>query len=59
MILDHVDQAVRRGKSYVYLGYWVRGCSKMDYKSRFRPLEILGPSGWEPITNSARQDRDL
>ncbi|MFP3944959.1 MAG: arginyltransferase, partial [Alphaproteobacteria bacterium] len=49
MILDHVEQALRRGKAYVYLGYWVRGCSKMDYKARFRPLEILGPDGWKEM----------
>lgn len=54
MILDHVEQAVRRGKSYVYLGYWVRGCAKMDYKSRFRPLEVLGPGGWEEMGDGDR-----
>ena len=31
---------------YVYLGYWVRSSPKMDYKSRFRPLELLKPGGW-------------
>lgn len=46
MILDHVRQAKERGLPYVYLGYWVRGSEKMDYKARFRPLEALGPEGW-------------
>ena len=49
MVLDHIRQAQDRGDSFVYLGYWVAGCSKMDYKARFRPLEALGPSGWRPI----------
>ena len=36
MILDHVRAARARGLPYVYLGYWVRGSDKMDYKVRFR-----------------------
>jgi arginine-tRNA-protein transferase len=47
MILDHVAAAKARGLPYVYLGYWVRGSQKMDYKIRFAPLEALGVDGWE------------
>ncbi|BBE70730.1 arginyltransferase [Oharaeibacter diazotrophicus] len=47
MILDHVRRARARGLPYVYLGYWVKGSSKMDYKARFRPQEHLMPRGWE------------
>lgn len=47
MILDHVREAKARGLPYVYLGYWVRGSEKMDYKARFKPLEALGPEGWK------------
>ena len=46
MILDHVRAAQARKLPYVYLGYWINGSDKMDYKSRFRPLEALGPNGW-------------
>ena len=49
MILDHVRAAKSLGLPYVYLGYWVRGSEKMDYKIRFSPLEALGPNGWEPL----------
>lgn len=31
---------------YIYLGYYINGSRKMDYKARFQPLEILGPEGW-------------
>jgi arginine-tRNA-protein transferase len=46
MILDHVVQACLTNLPYVYLGYWVRGSEKMDYKVRFSPIELLRPEGW-------------
>jgi leucyl-tRNA---protein transferase len=45
----HVRDAAARGLPYVYLGYWVEGSDKMDYKSRFKPLEALTKEGWERI----------
>jgi arginyl-tRNA--protein-N-Asp/Glu arginylyltransferase len=49
MILDHVRAAQMRGLKHVYLGYWVQGSEKMDYKARFRPMEALGREGWERL----------
>jgi leucyl-tRNA---protein transferase len=46
MILDHIARARRMGLPYVYLGYWVQGSRKMDYKGRFLPQERLSPEGW-------------
>jgi arginyl-tRNA--protein-N-Asp/Glu arginylyltransferase len=46
IILDHIARARRLGLSYVYLGYWVKGSKKMDYKGRFLPQERLLPDGW-------------
>jgi arginine-tRNA-protein transferase len=46
IILDHVIQTGLLGLPYLYLGYWVRGSEKMDYKARFSPIEILRPDGW-------------
>ena len=45
-ILDHVRQAAQVGLPYVYLGYWIQGSAKMDYKAEFRPMEALKPLGW-------------
>ncbi len=50
MILDHLVQAEALKLPYVYLGYWVRGSRKMDYKARFSPLEILDPAGWRLLS---------
>lgn len=49
MILDHIRRAREMGLPYVYLGYWVRGSRKMDYKSRFLPQERLLPAGWTRV----------
>jgi arginine-tRNA-protein transferase len=46
MILDHIARARRMGLAYVYLGYWVSGSRKMDYKGRFLPQERLTADGW-------------
>jgi leucyl-tRNA---protein transferase len=49
MILDHIERAKAMGLAYVYLGYWVPGSRKMDYKGRFLPQERLAPSGWTRV----------
>ncbi|HSC19232.1 MAG TPA: arginyltransferase [Rhizomicrobium sp.] len=46
MILDHIAEARRRNLPFVYLGYWIKGSPKMDYKAKFSPLEALRPEGW-------------
>jgi arginine-tRNA-protein transferase len=49
MILDHIARARRMDLAYVYLGYWVQGSRKMDYKGRFRPQQRLTPDGWKRV----------
>ena len=46
IILDSIRRAERMGLNYLYLGYWVNGSTKMEYKSRFLPQERLTPDGW-------------
>ena len=46
IILDHVVRAGRADLPYVYLGYWIDGCDRMEYKTRFKPVELLGAYGW-------------
>jgi arginyl-tRNA--protein-N-Asp/Glu arginylyltransferase len=46
IILDHISRARCLGLPYVYLGYWVKGSKKMDYKGRFLPQERLSGDGW-------------
>ncbi len=54
IIMDHILRARDAGLPYVYLGYWVKGSPRMEYKTRYRPLEVLGPAGWRRL-----EDADL
>lgn len=45
-VLRQIQAARERGLAYVYLGYWVPGSRKMDYKKQFQPLEILDGPAW-------------
>lgn len=56
IILDHIRLAEEMGLGYVYLGYWVEGSGRMNYKIRYRPMEKLGPNGWQRIS-AAEHDR--
>ena len=49
MILDHIRRAADLGLPYLYLGYWVEGSRKMDYKARFTPQERLMGPGWQRV----------
>jgi leucyl-tRNA---protein transferase len=49
MVLEHVARARQMGLPYVYLGYYIQGSRKMEYKARFGPLEARMPGGWEPF----------
>lgn len=56
IILDHILRSARVGLPYVYLGYWVEGSERMQYKVRYRPLEKLGRDGWERFSDDAQGD---
>ena len=52
IILDHVALAAEQRLPYVYLGYWVPGSAKMDYKARFQPLEIFAEGRWSLLADT-------
>ncbi len=47
-ILRQLEWAQRDGLEHLYLGYWIDGHRKMDYKRRFRPLEQFDGRQWIP-----------
>lgn len=52
MILDHVELAREMGLPYVYLGYWVNGSPKMNYKTLYRPFELCDGSVWREFDDT-------
>ena len=55
IIIDHIARARDAGLPYVYLGYWVKGSARMEYKTRYRPIEALGPGGWRRLADAEIQ----
>jgi arginine-tRNA-protein transferase len=46
IVLEQIEFARRMGLPFVYLGYWISGSRKMDYKTKFMPQEHLTQQGW-------------
>jgi arginine-tRNA-protein transferase len=45
-IMQQIELAKRRGIPWVYLGFWIEGHPKMDYKRRFKPLQVRRANSW-------------
>jgi arginyl-tRNA--protein-N-Asp/Glu arginylyltransferase len=45
-ILWQIEQAQDNQFDYLYLGYWIKECQKMSYKSDYRPLELCINNRW-------------
>lgn len=45
-ILWMVEHCRELSLPYVYLGYWIRDCAKMRYKTDYRPLELFMSNRW-------------
>lgn len=58
VILDHIAIARELGLPYVYLGYWVPGSPKMDYKAKFKGLEVYRQGVWTPVTDPGGYSAD-
>ena len=45
-ILQQIQLTQELGLPYLYLGYWVRECEKMAYKTDYRPTEVFLDGRW-------------
>jgi len=45
-LLWQIDYTRRLGKRWVYPGFWIEQCDKMNYKTRFRPYQAWSGQQW-------------
>ncbi|MFR0673097.1 arginyltransferase [Enterobacterales bacterium AW_CKDN230030176-1A_HGKHYDSX7] len=48
-ILWQIGETLRRNLDAVYLGYWIKNCQKMSYKTQYRPIELLINQRWVSV----------
>lgn len=49
-VLWQIEEAKRINLPAVYLGYWIKECQKMSYKTDYKPLEMLIDDRWVQTT---------
>lgn len=50
MVIKQIELAKKLDKSFVYLGYYIADCNKMNYKVRFSKHQKLLQQGWSEDT---------
>ena len=50
MVLDLLSIAKDSDLDWLYLGYFVDGSRKMEYKARFRPAEVFKDGQWQAVS---------
>ena len=48
-ILQQIKLAAQLKRQFLYLGYQIAGCNKMDYKDRYKPHQILVENQWQTV----------
>ena len=48
-LLWQIREAERLGLEWLYLGFWIPGCRKMEYKAGYRPLQALTGGCWHEV----------
>ncbi|MEX2474827.1 arginyltransferase [Marinobacter sp.] len=51
-VLWQIESARARDLPHLYLGYWIKNCRKMNYKTRFKPIEALMDGHWQAMTHN-------
>ena len=47
-VLWQIEWAKQLQKEFLYLGFWIKRCKKMSYKSDYQPLQVFRDKQWVP-----------
>jgi len=50
-VLWQIKEARRQQREFLYLGYWIRNCRKMAYKSNYQPLQLHIGQEWREFSS--------
>ena len=45
-VLWLIREAQNQNLEYLYLGYWIKQCQKMNYKMEYKPIELYVNNSW-------------
>ena len=48
LVLSVIQELEKIKLPFLYLGYWIKGCNKMDYKSLYNGIEFYQNGSWLP-----------
>lgn len=51
-ILSQIRETAARNLDYLYMGYWIRDCRKMQYKTNYHPLQLFDDHIWRVLSES-------
>jgi arginyl-tRNA--protein-N-Asp/Glu arginylyltransferase len=51
-VLWEIEQATLQQKEFLYLGFWIKACKKMAYKSDYQPMQLLINKQWINMLSS-------
>ena len=49
-VLWQIEECKNLGLPALYLGYWIKDCQKMKYKTEYRPLEMYVNNHWVSVS---------
>ena len=49
-ILRQIEQCRALQRPYLYMGYWIADCRKMQYKANYQPMQIFRDGEWHAHT---------
>ncbi|HDN27917.1 MAG TPA: arginyltransferase [Thioploca sp.] len=50
-VLWEIEETKRLNLDWLYLGYWIKDCRKMHYKTEYQPLEYFYQEKWQRLNN--------